>query len=79
MGSNKNDELRLVQKYRTVVLIYEGLQSEINILLKENGGSSQTMSEKDRGRYRELARKRDEVMNEMRWFEQQLLQEGDVE
>lgn len=78
MGSN-NEDLRQVQKYRTIVLIYEGLQSEINALLKANGGSSQNMSEKDREHYRELAHKRDEVMNEMRWFEHQLLQEGDAE
>jgi hypothetical protein len=64
-----------VQEYRKTVLIYESLHAEINALIKANNGSSDSMSEVDRQRYRELARKRDEVMNEMRWLESQLLDE----
>ncbi len=78
MGSN-NEVLRQVQNYRKIVLIYEGLQSQINELLKRYGGSSQNMTDEDRENYRLLAKKRDEVMNEMRVLEQMLLQEEELE
>jgi hypothetical protein len=37
------------------------------------------MSSEDRARYRDLARRRDEIQNEMRWLESQLLEDDETE
>lgn len=68
-----DDLLSKVQDYRRIVLIYEDLNQQINDLLNANAGNTDEMSPEDRKRYRQLARQRDEVQNEMRWLEQQLL------
>ena len=67
-----------VLNYRKVVLIYEGLNQEIDKLIMANGGGTENMSEEDLERYRTLARQRDEVLNEMRWLEQQLLDDDSM-
>lgn len=72
---DEQDMLFKVQKYRTVVLIYEGLHEQINKLIMANGGMTENMSRDDFQRYRELAQKRDEVLNEMRYLETLLLDE----
>lgn len=72
-----NEMLRQVQNYRKIVLIYEGLNAEIHKLLEANTGGTEFMSPEDVQRYRELARQRDEMMSEMRWLEQQLLESDD--
>jgi len=72
MSDNERDALHQVQKYRTIVLVYEALDAEIDELLTAHGGKAEFMSDADRARYVELARKRDEVLNEMRILEQQL-------
>lgn len=72
--ASSNDVLSKVESYRKAVLVYEDLQKQINHLLKSHRGSSDKMSEVDRRRYRELAHRRDEAMNEMRWLENQLLE-----
>ncbi len=73
--TGSDDALSKVEKYHKAVLNYEELQQQINALLRANDGSSDEMSELDRKQYRELARQRDEAMNEMRWLENQLLEE----
>jgi hypothetical protein len=55
-----------------MVLLYEALDEEIDSLIMANGGGTEHMAEPDLARYRELARKRDEVLNEMRILEQEL-------
>ncbi len=72
MSENERDALHEVQKYRKIVLVYEALDAEIDELLTAHAGKAEFMSETDLVRYRELARKRDEVLNEMRILEQQL-------
>ena len=72
MSQDERGALHQVQKYRTIVLVYEAIDEEIDELLTANGGGTENMTEEDRARYRELARKRDEVLNEMRILEQQL-------
>lgn len=74
MGEEQ-DILFKVQKYRTVVLIYEGLHEQINKLIMQHGGMTENMSSDDLQRYRELAQKRDEVLNEMRYLESLLMDE----
>lgn len=75
MDSEENSTLYQVQNYRKLVLIYEALQKQINALIMAGGGNSEQMSEEDRTRYRELANRRDEVLNEIRVLEQRLLDE----
>jgi hypothetical protein len=75
---NNNEEmLHKVQNYRKIVLIYEGLHARINKLIMENGGGTEKMSPADLQLYRQLATQRDEVMNEMRVLEMQLLDEDE--
>jgi hypothetical protein len=69
------DLLDKVQTYRDLVLTYERLNAEISQLLTENDGATENMSREDVQRYRVLARQRDEVLNEMRVLERQLLDE----
>jgi hypothetical protein len=64
-----------VQTYREKVTTYEALQKDINTLLSAYGGGTEGMNQEDLARYRILARQRDETLNEMRWLEQQLLDE----
>lgn len=75
MGDNDSDLLQQVQQYRKVVLMYEALDEEIDTLIMAHGGTSDKMPAEDLQRYRSLARQRDELLNEMRTMEQQLLDE----
>lgn len=77
VSSDADDAVDQAEQYRKVVLLYENLQGQINLLLKANDGSSHEMSSPDRKQYRELAQQRDEAMNEMRWLESQWLEEED--
>ncbi len=62
-----------VQQYRDAVLAYEAANAEVDQLIAEHRGGTEAMSEADLARYRELARRRDELSSELRWMEQQLL------
>lgn len=79
MADNRSDALREVQKYRKIVLIYEALDEEIDKLIMENGGVSEKMPPEALERYRDLARKRDDVLNEMRVLEQKLQLDDETE
>lgn len=70
--SQKSDQLKLVQRYRELVGNYESLDKRIDDLIMRHGGGTESMSEADFEAYRELARLRTEVQNEMRILEQQL-------
>ena len=71
--------LAKVQNYRKIVLIYEGLNREIDKLLTAHAGGTEHMSADDLARYHGMARKRDELFNEMRNIEQQLLNEDSLQ
>ena len=73
--NNGDDLLDQVQTYRETVLAYEALNDEIHKLIMANGGGTEGMSADEVEHYRELARKRDETLSEMRWMEQLLLSE----
>ena len=75
MDSTPQDPSMLakVQNYRKIVLIYEGFNREIDELLTANAGGTEHMTANDLARYHEMARKRDELFNEMRIIEHQLL------
>jgi hypothetical protein len=74
-----NDILQQVQYYRKVVLMYEALDEEIDTLIMAHGGTSDKMPQEDLKRYRDLARQRDELLNEMRAIEQNLLSDDELE
>ena len=79
MGDNDSDLAQQVQYYRKVVLMYEALDEEIDNLIMAHGGTSEQMPPEDHARYRDLARQRDELLNEMRTLEQQLLDDDELE
>ncbi len=68
----ESDQLKLVQRYRELVGDYESLDKRIDELIMRHGGGTESMSTADLETYRELARRRTEVQNEMRILEQQL-------
>ncbi|GAB4334237.1 MAG: hypothetical protein Kow00117_17830 [Phototrophicales bacterium] len=70
---SSDDMLDQVQHYRSIVATYEQLRQEINKLLMKYGGGTENMPAEDLQRYRKLAHERDEIASEMRWLEQQLL------
>lgn len=73
-----SDELSSqVQNYRQLVLRYEALDEEIDALIMKHGGTSEKMPDDDLRHYRELARQRDELLNDMRLMEHQLLLDED--
>jgi hypothetical protein len=76
--SGETNDLDLVQTYRKVVLEYEALDEEIDTLMAEHDGATEKMSEADLAHYRELARRRDDVYNQMKALEQQLLDDDNA-
>ncbi len=62
-----------VQQYRELVLQYEALDEQVDALLARHSGLTDKMSDEDHAQYRELARRRDEVYNQMKEMEQSLL------
>ncbi len=77
MAEDDRDALHQVQNYRKIVLLYEAVQEEINALITASGGNTEKMPDMDRTKYRELADRRDELQNEIRYLEQQLLSDED--
>lgn len=72
MSDNQDEQLKLVQKYRTWVVKYESLDEKIDNLIMANDGGTENMSKADLQQYRQWARERSEILNEMRILEQQL-------
>ncbi|MCY3779511.1 MAG: hypothetical protein OXG78_04300 [Chloroflexi bacterium] len=72
-------DMRLIRRYRRLVEDYEAIDSRIDELIMSKQGKSEDMSVKDRRLYREMARRRSEIQNEMRLLERQLnLMEDDT-
>ena len=79
MAASNGEELQMVRQYRRLVEDYEAIDSRIDALIMSNKGKSEDMSADDRQVYRDLARKRSEILNEMRFLERQLdLMEDDA-
>lgn len=72
MAEYNRDAIHKVQQYRKLVLVYEALDEEIDQLIMANGGHTDKMAPEAIARYRELARRRDDVQNDMRALEQEL-------
>ena len=72
MAESNRDAIHKVQQYRKLVLVYEALDEEIDQLIMANGGHTEDMPPDLMDRYRTLARRRDDVQNDMRTLEQEL-------
>lgn len=72
MSAPDKEQMELVAHYRQLVEAYETLDSKIDELIMANGGKSEDMSAEDRRLYRQWARQRNEMLNEMRLLERQL-------
>ena len=72
MAEYNRDAIHKVQQYRKLVLVYEALDEEIDQLIMANGGHTDKMVPEAIARYRDLARRRDDVQNDMRALEQEL-------
>ncbi|MDE2853263.1 MAG: hypothetical protein OXN88_03740 [Chloroflexota bacterium] len=77
MTANNGGQLGLVRRYRQLVEAYEALDGEIDELLTAARGKTERMSAADLRQYRGLARKRTELLNDMRQLEQALNLTGD--
>lgn len=77
MAEDKSGQLALVRQYRQLVEAYEALDSRIDELVNANRAPRDEMSAADLRQYRELARKRSELLSDMRLLEQQLNLSGD--
>ncbi len=77
MPEDKSDQLALVQQYQVLVEAYEALDRRIDELVSASRVPRDEMSAADLRRYRELARQREELLNNMRLLEQQLDLSGD--
>lgn len=78
MSYNGNDTHVRVDLYRQIVLEYERINAEIAALFAHGGGSDH-LTDAERARYRTLSRRRDELQNEMRLLEQQLLDDDSTD
>jgi len=66
-----------VQEYQRLVLEYEALDEEIDVLLERHQGAAERMSPEDLRQYREMARRRDDIYNQMKTLEQQIFQDDE--
>lgn len=78
MDSDQRRMLEQVEHYREVVLAYEAIDQEIDDLIMAFGGLMENMPSDVLLRYRELARRRDELLNEMRALEHELQIDDDA-
>jgi hypothetical protein len=74
LDSNGEENTRSrIDRYRVLLLEVEGLQAQIGQLLEAHPDRPEHMTEADLARYRTLASQRDELLSELRWLENQLL------
>jgi hypothetical protein len=66
-----------VQEYQRLVLEYEALDEQIDVLLARHQGTAEKMSPEDLRQYREMARRRDDIYNQMKTLEQQIFQDDE--
>jgi len=73
MADERDNTQDKVQRYRAIVLQYEQIDEEIDALIMASDGMPDKMSPEDKDHYRQLAARRDELQNVMRWLEYQLM------
>ncbi len=67
--------LQEVTHYNELVQQYHALDEQIDDLIHAHQGHSENMSDESRETYRQLARERDDIFNQMRTMEQTLFAE----
>ena len=67
--------LQEVTRYNELVQQYHALDEQIDNLIHAHQGHSENMTDESRATYRQLARQRDDVFNQMRTMEQSLFTE----
>lgn len=77
MPEAERDRLAQTRKYRQLVEAYEALDGRIDELLAASRGRDQEMSAADRRQYRQMARERGELLNDIRLLERELKLAGD--
>ncbi len=77
MPEPEGGQLAQVRRYQKLVEAYEALDRQIDELVSASRGGTDQMSAADLRTYRQLARKRTELLNDMRLLEQQLNLSGD--
>ncbi|MEM9952519.1 MAG: hypothetical protein AAF846_13005 [Chloroflexota bacterium] len=70
-----NNMLEQVTRYNDLVQQYHDLDEQIDTLLEVHHGHSENMTDSIRQTYRNLARQRDDIQNQMREMEQILFAE----
>jgi len=70
-GETQTDQER-VQRYQAITQDYESLDKEIDALIMKYGGASRNMPDDVLRQYREMARRRRDLHNEMLILQQQL-------
>ncbi|MEO1286580.1 MAG: hypothetical protein AAFV93_02340 [Chloroflexota bacterium] len=70
-----NNMLEQVTRYNDLVQQYHDLDEQIDTLLEVHHGHSENMTDSTRQTYRNLARQRDDIQNQMREMEQILFTE----
>jgi len=68
-----------IQRYRQMVLDYEALDEEIDTYIADRGGKKEhEMTPDELVHYRDLSRRRDDLLNEIRLLEHQLKLDEDT-
>jgi len=71
-----SDDMRQqITQYDQLVQKYHALDEQIDNLLHAHQGHSENLSDSSRQKYRQLARERDDIFNQMRTMEQELFSE----
>jgi hypothetical protein len=74
---NQDHNREDLEAYRKLVLQYEAANAEINALFHLHPGGTETMSQGEIAQYRTLQHRRDELFNDIRVMEHDLLDEPD--
>ena len=72
MTGNEGGQLELVQRYQQLAETYEALDAKIDGLMAANRHNRDQMSVEDLRQYRDWARQRSEILNDMRLLERDL-------
>ena len=77
-GGGKREEVERVQVYQRLVLEYEALDEQIDALIAQHHGSTESMPDEAYQRYRELANHRDYVYNQMKRLEREIFPDDEA-
>ena len=77
-GKGKPVDVKRVQEYQRLVLEYEALDEEIDVLIAQHHGATEHMPDEAYQRYRELANHRDYVYNQMKRLEREIFPDDET-